>query len=121
MKLLFVDDDEHFLEGIGRHLSVNKNSIDYAVCTNAKQARDLLANEQFDAIIADLRMPGEDGDLLLQYVRKKHPSMVRIILTALEDEESLQTAKAVAHATFIKPCDIEDIIGTVIDIRKGHV
>lgn len=120
MKILFVDDDEHFLEGVKRHLSLGQSEVTFAFSSSSHEAREMLEREHFDAIIADIRMPGEDGISLLRFVRESTPHAVRVILTAIEDEKTLKDAQDVAHHVFIKPCHTEDIIQSVLKTLKAR-
>lgn len=119
MKIIFVDDDEHFLEGVKRHLSVEHNDVKFFLFTSPHNVRETLSKDTFDAIVADIRMPGEDGISLMRFAKEQYPKMVRVILTALEDEKLLKAAQEVSHHTFMKPCDIENILSAVKDTQAS--
>jgi putative nucleotidyltransferase with HDIG domain len=52
-----------------------------------------------------MRMPGIDGATLLETVRQKYPSVLRIILSGYTELEASYRAVPVAHQFLLKPCD----------------
>ncbi len=116
MKVLFVDDDSLFLEGVKRYDASRHNEISLSLCATVDEARNALTRETFDAIIADIRMPGEDGISFLRFVQNTFPRVVRIILTAFEDESILKEARRVAHRVFLKPVNLDELFSVVKEI-----
>ena len=49
--------------------------------SSAAAALEILAEGPFDAVVTDMRMPGMDGAALLEEVKRRHPHMVRIVLS----------------------------------------
>ena len=67
--LLLVDDDERILSLLGTYLSKNKFLVSSA--RNSTEARYLLNYFEFDLLILDVMMPGENGLDLLEGIRKQ--------------------------------------------------
>ena len=67
--LLLVDDDERILSLLGTYLSKNKFLVSSA--RNSTEARYLLNYFEFDLLILDVMMPGENGLELLEGIRKQ--------------------------------------------------
>ena len=65
----------------------------------------MLEASTFDVIVSDMRMPGIDGAALLETVRQKYPSVLRIILSGYTELEASYRAVPVAHQFLLKPCD----------------
>lgn len=100
-KILIVDDDPGVLSALQAELA------DHFCVTAVMSAEQALANLQtrdFAAIISDVRMPGVDGLRLLKQCAVRYPNMVRIILTAFDGDEVLETALG-PHGAFklVKP------------------
>lgn len=78
--ILLVDDDA----GLLKLLSIRLRSEGYRVSTaqSVKEAIRLIADQRFSVVISDLRMPGQDGLFLLEYVADNHPSLPVILITA---------------------------------------
>jgi two-component system nitrogen regulation response regulator GlnG len=104
-----IDDDDSIrwvlqkaLEGAGFIVT----SFDNANTILAK-----LKQEQPDAIITDVRMPGIDGLELLSLLSSDHPDLPVIIMTAHTDLDSAVSAyKGGAFEYLPKPFDIDDAI-----------
>jgi len=106
-RVLFVDDDPGFLEGLQRMLRPQKYEWELAFAPGGAAALALLEALPFDVIVSDMRMPGMDGAALVTRVREEYPHVVRIILS---DHAELSTALRVvpvAHQFLAKPCDAE--------------
>jgi len=106
-RVLFVDDEPRFLEGLQRLLRPQKHEWEMAFAPSGQAALALMEASPFDVIVSDMRMPGMDGATLLARVRAGYPQVVRIILS---DQTELSTALRVvpvAHQFLVKPCDAE--------------
>ena len=82
--ILIVDDDTRICDLLEKFLRKN----DYRVSTvySAEQARQILAGLEFDLIILDVMMPGENGIKLTSHLREKTKTPI-ILLTAKSDTE----------------------------------
>jgi len=78
--LLFVD-DEHLLHNVLTRLFA-RHQIDVTCCSDAATAIEKLDAEAFDLVITDFKMPQMDGLELLAHIRKTHPQMRAIMITA---------------------------------------
>jgi len=78
-RILVVDDEPSVLDLCARYLSKEG----YAVCTasSAAQARQHLAEQAFDLLIADIYLPDEGGVSLLKYVRQQQPDLPTMLIT----------------------------------------
>ena len=79
-KLLVVDDDPDML----RLLSMRLASSNYQVTavTSAESALTQLEIEHPQLVLSDVRLPGRDGLALFDEIRKRHPTLPVILLTA---------------------------------------
>ncbi|HEB81753.1 MAG TPA: nitrogen regulation protein NR(I) [Gammaproteobacteria bacterium] len=104
-----IDDDDSIrwvlqkaLEGAGFRVT----SFD-----NANTILERLKNEQPDAIITDVRMPGIDGLELLSQLSARYPELPVIIMTAHTDLDSAVSAyQGGAFEYLPKPFDIDDAV-----------
>jgi HD-like signal output (HDOD) protein/CheY-like chemotaxis protein len=76
---------------------------------SGREALSLLEREAFDALVTDLRMPGMDGEQLLNTVKERHPHMVRIVLSGEMNQASGFKTVRCAHRYLAKPCDAETL------------
>jgi HD-like signal output (HDOD) protein/ActR/RegA family two-component response regulator len=113
LKILFVDDDPHVLAGLRRMLHGMRHEWETAFVPGGREALELLDREPFDLVITDMRMPGMDGAQLLEKVKKRHPEVVRIILSGHSDKEMVLKSVRSAHQYLSKPCDPDALKTTI--------
>lgn len=110
--VLIVDDEVRGLELAQRIL---RRSADVTVAESGAAALDEIAEQVFDVIVSDQRMPGISGVELLSTVAERHPCTGRILLTGYADMEATVDAinRASVHAYLHKPCPPEHFRLTV--------
>lgn len=111
--ILFVDDEPRVLEGLRRMLRPLRHEWQMAFASSGAQALDILALMPFDVLVTDMRMPGMDGAQLLEAVRTRFPSVLRIILTGQCNRDTLLRGVSLAHRHLTKPCDPDTLKDTV--------
>lgn len=82
-KILFVDDDERFLNLCNRRFEAS----DYKIYTanGAEAALAIMTEHRIDLIISDMSMPGITGAELLHEVERKFPETIRVIISGKFD------------------------------------
>jgi len=121
MKVLFVDDEPNILQGIERMLIHLSDSWDIMTAESGKEALEELAEENYDVIVTNMRMPGMDGAALLREVHDRHPDVIRIVLSGHAELEAAMRAIPVAHQFLTKPTSgetIENVIRRMADLRE---
>jgi HD-like signal output (HDOD) protein len=106
-RILFVDDEVAILDGLKRMLRPMKNDWEMFFAPGGDAALSILESSAVDVIVSDMRMPGMDGAALLEIVREKYPSILRIILSGYTELQASLRAVPVAHQFLLKPCDPE--------------
>jgi len=82
-RVLCIDDDRHVRELIQRVLdSAGHECVSAAT---ADEARALLRDEQFSAILCDINLPDSSGLDLLQELRELHPDVATVMVTGRDD------------------------------------
>ncbi len=82
-RLLLVDDERDIREPLAAYLARNGYKVSKAA--NAEAARALIAGKEFDLVLLDIMMPGEDGLALTGFIRATTDLPV-ILLTARAEE-----------------------------------
>jgi putative nucleotidyltransferase with HDIG domain len=73
-----------------------------------------LANERFDVVVSDFRMPGMSGLTLLQHVRQKYPQTAFIMVTVEDDARvAVEAMKQGASDYLLKPSQIRSVAASV--------
>jgi CheY-like chemotaxis protein len=99
-KVLVVDDDPVISHSFNRVLA----GKGYVVVSaeNGQEALKKIANEKYDAVFADIRMPGEDGIEVARQVRAEQPWMPVVIITGYGSPENEARAEAVGVKGFLR-------------------
>ena len=111
-RLLVVDDDADML----RLLSMRLSSAGYQVTavTSAETALTQLEIEHPQLVLSDVRLPGRDGLQLFDEIRKRHPSLPVILLTAHGTIPDAVEATARGVFTYLtKPYDGRELLDKI--------
>lgn len=102
-RLLFVDDDAAILKWYRRRFE--KMGYEVYCANTAAEAVELVKTTQFDAVIADLDMPGENGAQLLLDIQNNQPDVIRFMVTGHADIADSYDGinRASIHKHFVKP------------------
>jgi HD-like signal output (HDOD) protein len=68
-----------------------------------------MQRQPYDVIVTDLRMPGMDGELLLEIVSGRWPQTIRIVLSGYADLQHTIRLVAFAHQCVSTPCDADQL------------
>jgi len=118
MHILFVDDEINIIQGLKRMLYPFRKEWIMSFCNSGEEALQLLANEKFDVVVSDMRMPKIDGLHLFTKIKELYPNIVRIILSGYSEKESILNLPNVAHQFLSKPCDASTLKESIERISK---
>ncbi len=108
-KILLVDDEVEFVETLSERL-LSRN-LESAVVHNGPEALAIAENDAPDVIVLDVKMPGMDGMEVLAELRRKHPKVQVIILTAHGSEDGAKRASELgAFAYLRKPTNVDELV-----------
>lgn len=113
-RILFVDDDPLILDGLRDLLRRERHRWDMVFAAGGAAALVELEGAAFDAVVADMCMPGVDGAALLQKVREAQPRAARIVLSGHAERELALRAIPVAQQFIGKPCD-PDLVRSILE------
>ncbi len=112
IQLLFVDDEEEFVQYMTKRLA--RHEIDVHAYTNPLHALEETAGQQFDVGLLDLKMPKMDGEELLNRLKQRDPGVEIIILTGHGSIESaFRSAQAGVYEYLLKPCDFDALVRSI--------
>ncbi|HPH02155.1 MAG TPA: response regulator [Spirochaetota bacterium] len=106
--ILIVDDELYILDSMQRMLSALKYSI--LTASSGSEALDILASNDVNLIIVDIRMPEIDGKKIFTKVREVEPDIPVIIITGGDIQDGKAFAdKHGAYGFLEKPIEIEKL------------
>jgi len=105
--ILIVDDDKNTRDGLQRAL---RRSYRISLAESGDRALELLAEDDYDVLLSDVRMPGIDGITLIQRAKANYPHLVSILLTAYGNVEiAVEAMKAGADDFLTKPVNLDHL------------
>lgn len=87
ISILHVDDASGFADMTADFLEQYDDRFDVETETRASQGLDQLAANEYDCIVSDFEMPGQDGIQFLETVREEYPDLPFILYTGKGSEE----------------------------------
>lgn len=118
--ILVVDDEEDIREILVEILS--ENNCNVVEANNGKQALDKIANNSFDLIITDIKMPIMDGIELIKNIRNMKQIIQPIIVASTGGATNLdtvihsETSNHFVDGYLLKPFSIDEIPISLNDI-----
>jgi len=107
-KLLIVDDESDIRE-FARNF-FKKRKLEVFVASGGRQALDLIASDNPDLILLDIRMEEMTGIEVLRELRKSKPDVKVIMVSGVEDVETIKEANALGVIGYIhKPFILEEL------------
>jgi two-component system phosphate regulon response regulator OmpR len=106
--LLVVDDDSRIRELLRRYLASEKFRVTTA--SDAAEARAKLANMEFDLVVLDVMMPGENGFDLTQSLRRERRTPVLLLTAMAEPEDRIAGLEVGADDYLVKPFEPRELV-----------
>lgn len=123
-KILLVDDEPNVLDGYRRTL---RKQFQISTALSGAEGLNKLEEEgPFVAVVSDMQMPEMNGVEFLQSVKKKHPRVIRLMLTGNADQETAISAinDGDVFRFLNKPCSSEDMsvaLNEAVDKHRASV
>ncbi len=106
--LLIVDDDERIRELLKKFLM--RNGFLVTAARDAEHARRLLDGLDFDLIVLDVMMPGEDGLSLTRSLRETRTTPILLLTARGETENRIAGLEAGADDYLPKPFEPKELL-----------
>jgi DNA-binding NtrC family response regulator len=120
IRLLVVDDETRFLNALSQRLTLR--DFDVTPFSNGRDAIEAARQQQFDLALVDLKMPGMNGEQVLDALKAEHPDMEVIILTGHGSVDSAVTCtRAGSYGYLQKPCETEELLRVLKDAYLQRV
>jgi two-component system, OmpR family, phosphate regulon response regulator OmpR len=114
--LLIVDDDTRIRTLLQRYLSENGYRVTSA--KDAADARQLMASLDFDFIVLDVMMPGEDGFALTKAIRETSRVPILLLTARGETGDRIQGLERGADDYLAKPFEPRELLLRIATILR---
>jgi len=117
-RVLIIDDNEEFAENIKEILE--DEDLFAHVANDGPSGLTKLADDEFDLVITDMKMPGMNGLEVIRFIKEKWPALPVIVISAYARDELLdQAEKEGALGILSKPVDMDYLSGFVRKVANS--
>lgn len=120
-RILFVDDEPNVLAALRRMFYDMRGVWDMAFATDGPMGLTMIAEQPFDVVVTDMRMPGMDGAMFLREAQLANPGAIRIVLSGHSDRDMILQTVRPAHQFLPKPCqpaELKAVIDRGLALRE---
>lgn len=126
MRILVIEDHALVREGLLLALKALEEADATAEIIGARDADEatqlLEANDDFDLALLDLMLPGTGGLAFLGVMRKRFPHVPVVILSALDDADTVLKAIRGGAAGFVSKASPTDVLlGALREVLAGEI
>jgi signal transduction histidine kinase len=113
IRLLLVDDEDHFRQTLAKRLAKRGLASDQAADGN--ECLSILDKKAIDVVVLDVKMPGMSGIEVLQNITAKYPRTEVILLTGQANAlEGVEGIKSGAFDYLMKPIELEHLFNKIL-------
>jgi len=110
---VWVVDDEKSIRWV-LEKALSKAGLEVQTFNSAQDVIERIQDDTPDVVISDIRMPGTDGLELLSELKRNHPKIPVIVMTAHSDLDSAVTSiQGGAFEYLPKPFEVDDAVDVV--------
>ncbi|MGV0029159.1 response regulator [Phormidesmis priestleyi] len=121
IRVLLVDDQNLIREGLKALLEQEHDLEVVGDADTGKSAIQQVENLKPDVVLIDLCVPRIDGIATTQTICERFPETQVLVLTTLNDEESVANAlKVGATGYLLKDLSPDELVGAIRNVHKGY-
>jgi len=125
--ILLVDDEPDWLGSLSLTLESCAGISNIATCCDSRQVMAILDQGAIGLVLLDLTMPHLSGEELLEKIAERHPEIVTIVVSGLNQIEiAVRCMRKGAFDYFVKTDDQDRMIGGVLravrmqELQRDH-
>jgi two-component system, OmpR family, response regulator len=112
MHILFVEDEAKIANFVRAGLKEQGFVVDY--CDNGDEGYSRALDNEYDALVLDIMVPGKDGLSILKNLRRKGQNVPVILLTARNElDDRLEGLNLGADDYLAKPFFVEELVARI--------
>jgi len=122
LKVVIADDHRLILDGIKRALEEDGGFEVVGEASSGERVLPIVSQTSPDLVVLDLRMPGMDGLICLDQIKKRHPAVKVVVLSVSTDEKLIENVlKRGASAYIVKSVNPVDLPAALRQAVEGTV
>ena len=119
MRVMLIDD--HALFRIGLQELLERRGIEVIAVGNCLQGIEMVAEEQPDVVLLDMRMPDMTGIEVLKQLRQKKQRMpISMLTTSREESDVIDSLQNGAQGYLLKDMEPDELIDALQQIVRGN-
>lgn len=112
MHILFVEDEAKIANFVNAGLREHGFVVDY--CDNGNEGYSRAIDNEYDALVLDIMVPGKDGLAILKSLRRAKRNVPVILLTARNElDDRLEGLNLGADDYIAKPFFVEELVARI--------
>ena len=120
MRILIADDHAVVRQGLKQILAAEFHQAVFGEASTGQQAIELAWREQWDVIVLDITMPGQNGLDVLKAIKKSRPRLPVLMLSMHpEDQFAVRMLKVGAAGYMTKESAPGELVGAVKKVISG--
>lgn len=113
-RVLIVDDDKALLDALPQTLALRMSDVQVDTAASAQEALQQMQQQEYDAIISDIKMPGMDGIALVEHLQQCSPEIPALLITGHGERDLVVRAlRAGAYDFLEKPVERDYLISSL--------
>ena len=119
-RILIIDDEAALAEIVKMNLELS-GDYEVEIAPNGEEGLRLIADEIFDLVITDFKLPGMNGVEVLERLKEEQPDLPVVLFSVYYDDPSAvpASARALADGLIGKPIDHEAMERLVKNLLDG--
>ena len=119
VQVLLIDDEVRYTDALAKRL--DRRGLSVSTVDGGEQALEVMAGCPVDVVLLDMKMAGMDGIKTLSAIKRRHPEVEVVMLTAHADTDIVISSLAMGAFDYLmKPADVDELVRKIEDaaIRK---
>lgn len=121
VRILIVDDHSLLREGLKRILNMEEDFEVVGECSDGTEVLESCTQVSPDVVLMDINMPGQNGVVTTEELKKNFPD-IKVIILSIHDDESyvFETLRIGAVGYLLKDMDSSELIHAIRSVVEGY-
>ncbi|MCW2938429.1 MAG: two component transcriptional regulator, LuxR family [Actinomycetia bacterium] len=120
IRVLIVDDHALFAEALAARLGAEPDLVILPTAGDVQRAIALVRTERPRVVVLDVMLGTESGLDLLDHVRERHPDVRVLLLTAMNDVDTIVSALRRGAVGWLSKTESADLVARVVRSAAGR-